>query len=137
MAITNFNISHLLMAALGTTRADASALISGRHLERTRGFRLFCNDDYFNQLQILHKYKIIYGSLSPDSLNIIKNTCYDSLEVVAFLVSQEAATLITEHGITINLELIKGWDNALVNQRFHITLSGDENSLLLAKLSMN
>lgn len=136
MASMNLDSNHLYVVALCGSYKDACSLIDETPILDPCHFRLFCSNDYYDYPSTPPDYKLIHGNLSTSSLDVIRDTFHDELNLFAFVVRQKAAELIIDQDLTVNFEVTNHWRSVPMEQQFCITLSGDEEQLMIAKLSL-
>lgn len=137
MASMEIDYKYLHMAALVPSYDSALLLIDKVKNLRIQGFRLFHNLNDECELMVPQPHGLIFNPLSSCSLEkVIIDPHYRDFVFVALIVSQELKNLMVYHDLTIDFELMDNWPICPFDQRFKLALSGDEDKLLLTKLSM-
>lgn len=102
-----------------------------------KGYHLFHWADSGHIKHDISDGSLIYGNLSSQALHAVRGTfCRDKKFFVIHL-SRELAASIKQNNIKTNLELQEKPSRMPSRKCFEIILSGNEDDLLLAKLSMD
>lgn len=79
---------------------------------------------------------LIYGNLSSQALHAVRGTFCRDKKFFVIRLSRELAASIKQNNLKTNLELQENWARMPSRKCFEIIISGNEDDLLLFKLSM-